>query len=363
MGDKPIRPVLIGPFSGPIQGVSIIGNSLRAVMESRGLTPAIIDLSPGWRRRGPGYHAVRAARTACGVARILGAALAGPRRRYVMNLDGGAGLIYNIALTAGLRLTGQPVLFYHHSSQYVLEDSALMRLLLRLAGRTPQVFCSKKMANLFLQRYGAQDETLIINNAAWVAPAPDPQMRAPDGLMRLGFLSALSLEKGLGRAIETLRLLRGRGVSAQLSLAGAASDPQAQALIAQAEQEFASALVVRGLLRGADKAHFLASLDYFLFPSLYPHETQSLVVPEALSAGIPVIAFDHRFVGEVLGEGGLLVPTAANFSVAAADWIMAGQDAEDARHARARGQFEAGHREASGQVDRLIAWSLARNNA
>jgi glycosyltransferase involved in cell wall biosynthesis len=358
MGDKPILPVLVGPFSGPVQGVSIIGNALRAVMESRGLTPAVIDLSPGWRARGLSYHAVRAARTACGLAGIFGAVLTGSRRRYVMNLDGGAGLIYNIALTLALRLTGQPVLFYHHSSQYVLKDSALMRLLLRLAGKTPQVFCSEKMARQFLQRYGVQGETLIINNAAWVPPAPDRAVRVADGRLRLGFLSALSLEKGLGRAIETLRTLRRRGLAAELALAGAVSDPQVQALVAQAQQEFGGALTMHGVLHGRDKTDFLSSLDYFLFPSLYPHETQSLVVPEALSAGVPVIAFDHRFVGEVLGDGGLLVPPGENFSIAAADWIITGQGAEDARRRRARGQFEAGRREAVGQVDHLIAWSL-----
>jgi glycosyltransferase involved in cell wall biosynthesis len=168
----------------------------------------------------------------------------------------------------------------------------------------------------------------------------------------------LSLEKGLGRAIETLRLLRGRGVLAQLELAGAASDPQAEALIARAGQEFGDALIVCGVLQGQAKAGFLSGLDYFLFPSLYPHETQSLVVPEALSAGVPVIAFDHRFVGEVLGEGGLLLPSGANFSQAASDWIIAGQDADEERRRHARGQFEAGRREAAGQVDRLVAWSL-----
>jgi glycosyltransferase involved in cell wall biosynthesis len=358
MGDKPILPVLVGPFSGPVQGVSIIANALRAMMESRGLTPVLIDLSPGSRPRGLGYHAVRAARTACGLLRIIRGALAGPRRRYVMNLDGGGGLIYNIALTVALRLTGQPVLFYHHSSQYVLKDSALMRLLLQLTGKVPQVFCSEKMARLFFQRYPTHGETLIINNAAWVAPASFPAMHAPDGRLRLGFLSALSLEKGVGRAIETLRVLRGRGVPAQLGLAGAVSDPQAQALIAQAQQEFGDALTLHSVLHGRDKADFLCSLDYFLFPSLYPHETQSLVVPEALSAGVPVIAFDHRFVGEVLGEGGLLLAPSQNFSSAAADWIIAGQGALQERHRRARDQFDAGRSEATGQVDRLIAWSL-----
>ena len=222
MGDKRALPVLVGPFSGPVHGVSVINNALYAMMVQRGLAPVIIDLSPGLRSRGLAYHAARMGRTAWGVLRILGARLAGPRRRAIMHLDGGGGLVYNIALALALRVTGQAVLFYHHSSRYVLADSALMRLLLRFAGSAPQAFCSGKMASLFFERYRPQGEALVINNAAWVAPSGSAvDGRARCWRLRLGFLSALSLEKGVGRAIETLRMLRAVAASpAELALAG-----------------------------------------------------------------------------------------------------------------------------------------------
>ena len=358
MGDERVLPVLIGPFSGPVHGVSVINNALHDLMVQRGLRPVIMDLSPGYRSRGPAYHAVRTARAAWGVLRILGAALTRRRRRYVMHLDGGSGLVYNIALALALRVTGQAVLFYHHSSRYVFAGSTMMRLLVMVAGRTPQVFCSEKMAALFFGRYRTKGQTLLINNAAWVTPGPGAGRHGKDGPLRLGFLSALSLEKGLGRAIETLRILRRHGVPAELAVAGAASDPAARQLIDEASAEFGSALLVRGLLQGRETDIFRAELDYFLFPSLYPHETQSLAVPEALAAGVPVIAHDHRFVGEVVGQGGLLVAPTANYAADAADWIQAGQGQLEERRRRARQQFETSRMEAAGQVDRLIAWGL-----
>lgn len=358
MGDERVLPVLIGPFSGPVHGVSVINNALHALMVQRGLWPVIIDLSPGFRSRGLSYHAVRMARTVRGLVRVLGAALTRRRRRYIMHLDGGSGLVYNIALALALRVTGQAVLLYHHSSRYMLADSALMRALLRFAGSAPQLFCSERMAALFFERYRPQGQTLLINNAAWVTPAAHANIRGNVGTLRLGFLSALSLEKGLGRAIETLRTLRQRGVRAELAIAGVASDPAARQLIDRADAEFGSALLVRGLLQGPESNAFRAGLDYFLFPSLYPHETQSLAVPEALSAGVPVIAYDHRFVGEVVGQGGLLVPPTANYADAAADWIQAGEGDLEERRRRARQQFEASWAEAAGQVDSLIAWCL-----
>lgn len=358
MGVKRVFPVLIGPFSGPVHGVSVINNALHALMVQRGFRPGIIDLSPGSRSRGLTYHAVRMARTVGGLLRILGAALTPSRRRYVMHLDGGPGLVYNLVLALALRVTGQPMLFYHHSSRYVFADSAIMRLLVTVAGEAPQIFCSGKMASLFFERYRPQGQALLINNAAWVTPGPDTGGHGNDGPLRLGFLSALSLEKGIGRAIETLRILRRQGVPAELAVAGAASDPAARQLIDEAGAEFGSVLLVRGLLQGRKSDAFRAELDYFLFPSLYPHETQSLAVPEALSAGVPVIAYDHRFVGEVVGRGGLLIAPTANYAAGAADWIQAGQGQLEERRRQARLQFEADRAEADGQVDRLIAWSL-----
>src|SRR6185312_2623361 len=118
---------------------------------------------------------------------------------------------YNIVLALALRITGQAVLFYHHSSHYVLSDSSLMRAALAVAGRAPQIFCSPKMARLFCERYRPLGEILIINNSAWIAPVSAPARGDDDGHLRLGFLSVFSLEKGVGRAIATLRLLRQRG--------------------------------------------------------------------------------------------------------------------------------------------------------
>ena len=205
-------------------------------------------------------------------------------------------------LALAARVTGQGMLLYHHSSRYVQDASSLMRLLLAAAGpEAPQVFCSPKMAALFRNNYGATGPVLIVGNAAWVDP-PALGQGSANGL-RLGFLSSLTLEKGLGRALATLRHARGQGLEAELVLAGPLVDSEARMLLEQAQAEFGPALSYRGVLTGTDRASFYGALDVFLFPSLYAHETQSLVVPEALAASTPVIAYDHRYVGEMLGQG------------------------------------------------------------
>jgi glycosyltransferase involved in cell wall biosynthesis len=355
MARRPTIPVLIGPFSGPTHGVSVINRQLASRLRGKGSPVRCLDLSPGHRPRGPAYHAVRAARTGRAFLRILLAPFHG-RHRYVMSLDGGGGLLYNLVLMLALRLTGQTVALYHHNSRYVMADSRLIRAVLRLANAaTLQVFCSQAMAAQFADRYGVRGRVLIVSNVAWVAkdgPGPGSGHGA-----RMGYLSALTAEKGLGRALETFRAARKAGLAAELWVAGSGASAAMQAVLDQVQAEFGPALRLAGPLSGAEKTAFYAALDVFLFPSLYHHETQSLVVPEALAAGTPVVTFDHHFVAEL--AHGLVVPPTADFAAAAVRYLATGQEpaVRQARRAEARSRFEDAFAPAAAQAERLLAWA------
>lgn len=184
--DRPTIPVLIGPFSGPVHGVSVINNALAALMSERGLAFHILDLSPGRWRRGLSYHLTRAVRTIRAGLFMLSARTGSHPQRYIMSLDGGGGLVYNIILALIARMIRRDLTFYHHSSRYVLSDSAAIRLLLRHSPKASHIFCSSKMAELFWERYGHQGSTLIINNAAWIAPpAPGQSHRKRKDPLRI----------------------------------------------------------------------------------------------------------------------------------------------------------------------------------
>jgi glycosyltransferase involved in cell wall biosynthesis len=345
--------VIIGSFPPPVHGASTINQSLFELLQMRGVSVLKIDLSP-LRAKSSGYHLTRIFRVIMGTCRILFAA-GGTERRYMMSVDGGAGLLYNILLALAVRFRGRPLLLYHHSSEYICSNSRLMPFLLKATGGGAiHVMCSARMWANFRQRYHVHAHAFVVNNGAWVT-LPSLNDHEKTGKLRLGHLSGLTEEKGLGRVIETFRAVRRRNEGAELVLAGAPQDPAAQSTIAQAQAEFGDALRYVGVLTGDAKEAFYKDLDYFLFPSLYPHETQSLVVPEALAAGIPVIAHDHRFVGEVLGRGGCLIPVDSSFATIATEWIFSGDSIE--RRAAARAQVERVREEARGQIDRIVDWA------
>ena len=346
--NRPVR--IVGSFRGPVTGVTVINQKLLELLQMRGLRASGIDLSPGG--KGMARHLVRTFRTLNGAFRVLFSVTA---TRYIMSLDGGLGLVYNILLAAIIRLRGGALLLYHHSSSYIVSDSRLIRILLWLTkDNTRHVMCSTAMLSVFRHRYGAHLHGFIVSNAAWISPAKTVES-AESGVLRLGHLSGLTSEKGMVRAFETLRTISRRGHAAELVLAGSPQDAEAKQDLLDAQKEFGAALCYAGVLSGDAKAAFYASVDYFLFPSLYRHETQSLVVPEALAAGVPVIAYDHRFVGEVLNSGGLLVPHDKPFASTAADWILSGDLRE--RRTMARAQAEKSRLEAAGQLDTVVDWA------
>ena len=106
-----------------------------------------------------------------------------------------------------------------------------------------------------------------------------------------------------------MKLLR-RRIDARLLMAGPFVEPDVEAALRSAERELSGRLRLLGGVEGEAKAHFFATTDVLLFPTLYPHETQSLVVPEAMAAAVPVIAYAHNFVAETLPMGwpGLISP-------------------------------------------------------
>ncbi len=357
---EPVIPVLVGPFPLPVPGgvggVSATNAKLATMLEARGLVYERIDTA-GNIKRTPFHHLKRLARSAAAFGRITFASSRN-ERRYEVSLDGGKGTIYNTFVALAARLRGAPTFLYHHSTSYILSDNMLMKLLVLAAGKNAtHIACSPRMFEMFRVRYHVPDRFLHISNAAWIAASPVAQAPPNPSKLHLGYLGMLSESKGVLRALEVFTTLRTRGVDARITIAGAISSDQVQSAIKSACAKFGDDVSFRGHLSDEEKWQMFATLDYFLFPSLYPHETQSSVAPEAMSAGVPVICYDHRFVGELVGtEGGLVVPTSENFAAAASDWISTALPTSDRleRRRRVRAHYELIYSQAAGQVETLI---------
>lgn len=122
-------------------------------------------------------------------------------------------------------------------------------------------------------------------------------------------VTAADPRKGLDETAAVARALAGSGRPHRLVVAGHLPED----LRARLARTGGDRLVLAGfvpdlpaLLRGADAAMTTSRYEGFGFPPL-----------EAMACGTPVVAFDNTAVGEVVGDGGILVPDGAVDAMAA----------------------------------------------
>lgn len=135
-------------------------------------------------------------------------------------------------------------------------------------------------------------------------PAHMP-MRTPHAPPVIGTMGRFVAKKGFALFIETLALLKARGIVFKAVLAGGGEEEMALKALA-IKRGLDDVLHFAGWIK--DKQAFFDSLDLFCLPSY--HEPFGIVLLEAMAQGLPVIAADSEGPSEILENNvdGLLVP-------------------------------------------------------
>jgi glycosyltransferase involved in cell wall biosynthesis len=136
---------------------------------------------------------------------------------------------------------------------------------------------------------------------------------------RLLFVGFVRPYKGADIGVEAVRLLRGRGVPVELTVAGEFWEPleRWQALVA--DERLQGAVRLRpGYLPETDLAELLAAHHLVIAP--YRSATQSGIVPMAHQAGRPIVSTNVGGLAEQVrdGENGVLAPPGDAAAFAAA---------------------------------------------
>jgi glycosyltransferase involved in cell wall biosynthesis len=146
-------------------------------------------------------------------------------------------------------------------------------------------------------------ETAVVRNGI-----PDPvsatpgSRRTPGAPLEALFIGLCCEEKGIFDALAAvLEVNRNASTTlVRLTVAGDFPDASTRARFERLSVQAGAAVRHVGFVRGADKKKLFTSADTLLFPTFYPHETQGLVVAEALAHDVPVIVTRWRAVHEDL---------------------------------------------------------------
>lgn len=222
-------------------------------------------------------------------------------------------VLRDIAVLICVRWMFRWTLFHFHAGgvmEYVATLNPLLRTLARLAYRNPDLTIrTSATAPADGIGCGTRRDVVVANCSADLGPVPQRACRARPRILYVGVLKQ---DKGILVLLESMRLLRERGHDFDLYLVGDSVPRQFRRTVERAidEHGLRDRVTITGILVGEAKRQIFRSTDVFCFPTFFASETFGLVVIEAMSAGMPVVATDWRGLRTIIDEGrdGFLVP-------------------------------------------------------
>lgn len=348
--------VVMGLFPPPINGQRIVNQRMLECFDAAAtVLRCDIDRFPSIGKFSKLFSAI----LGCGL--LLRARMRGFSTVYLAP-HSGAGLICSCLLALTARSAGFRLAVHYHSYRNLGRRSRLMSAFLALCGPDAlHIVLAPPMADDLRRFYPSVRQVTVLSNTTFVEPGLPARPSALRRL-RIGHLSNLSREKGIATVFECMRALLRHRIDCELWLAGPAEDAETSALIAAAQEEFRDRINYFGPMAASDVDTFYREIDVFLFPTLYEHEAEPLVIADALANGVPVFATDRGCIKYMIGEsGGRVLPLESFVERAAAQvgaWAENRQELAQAS-ARARDRFVQARQEALGQLDRLLATVLA----
>ena len=307
--------VMAGAFPPPVHGMAAVNAAVRDALRQAGVTPTVIDLAASSLDRSLAARVGRLPRVLRGLGRLARQRALRDGTLY-MSVSGGVGQVYELAFLLLARLRGMRVFLHHHSFAYLDRPSLLTRALIRAAGDDAvHIVLSAGMAERLQLGYGAI-RVVPVSNAVFFVAADTPTV-AQRRLATIGFLGNITAEKGIFEFLDLMTAAGNSGLPLHARMAGPFQDIATEQAVRERLGSLPQVEYV-GPQYGADKDAFYASIDALLFPSSYVNEAEPVTIHEALSRGIPVIAYGRGCILEIVGvDCGLVIDPAEPFVPAA----------------------------------------------
>lgn len=295
----------VAPLPPPVHGFSEISKRMLQVLQSKHEV-IVFDMSPRSNRFGFLLVWYRF---------CLYFMRSRPRALYLA-LSGGHRQWIDLFFILVARLQGVPIFVHHHSFAYLNERRLSTLVCFMLIRNCTHIVLCECMGKLISKQYAVKAERLrVLSNAAFLIPN-DEQNQSDAGnsvhrSLRIGFLSNITVEKGIFEFFSVLRNAVAVGIDVRGVIAGPVSLPIRQSFEDHLKTDLNLEHV--GAVYGADKMNFFKGIDVLFFPTRYANEAEPVTILESLSHGVPVIAFERGCIRD-------MVPVAAGvtFSYSAA---------------------------------------------
>ena len=313
--------IFIGPLPPVVNGQSIATRYLMEKLQSDGLVLTVIDTNTAGARV--------LTRVLNGLMRTLKVLFCVLKRKNdvaYISVNANLGMLLTALIALCAKFRGHLIILHHHTRSHIEPGNWRLALLVKAAGvDAVHISICSTMSRDLQDSSTSVDRVLSFSNVGVVDESirklelKQPLSEEP---RVLGIFGNLTNEKGLSRAIDAFVRAKDKGLAKKLVLAGPVVGDAENLRVKEAVQEFGESIELMGPLYGNNKLKFFNKVDVFLFPSLYPNETQGIVNLEALAAGLPVLAFAVCCTPEDLqGSACKTVAVDADFSQATCDFL------------------------------------------
>jgi glycosyltransferase involved in cell wall biosynthesis len=348
--EESARLLAMGPAPPPVTGMTAMTERIiDRLMQTGPVT--FLNWSPKKQGNRFWWRLRRLGRTIACLGQLLAMGAVRGQRLYIV-AGSTSGLYMTGVLASAGRALGYHVYVHHHTYFYIDRYDWRMAWIDRAIGPNGvHVVHCQEMADALRARYGSRRAFEFLMPSIFKLPLGQPR-HSPRVPLVIGHLGNLSVAKGLDRVLETHSLLLQRGRPVRLVLAGPFYTREARQLVDQALANYGECISYLGPVFGPAKSDFFASIDCFLLPSR--SESWGIVLDEAMSCGVPVIASRHGCTATLVDNGAGLVVDDDEYVQLAAKQIESWMDNyEQYRRASSAAveQADALHREGGIQLD------------
>lgn len=160
-----------------------------------------------------------------------------------------------------------------------------------------------------LKKLGCENTYVMPNFKRLTIPDEPAQSKESD-CFRLCTFSRVSTDKGITEAVSAVRMLneKNKGKIFKLDIYGQVQRDQ-DGWFGELKKTFDENITYKGCVRFSESPKVLREYDALLFPTYYEGEGFAGTLIDAFAAGLPVIATDWKYNGNIITDGvnGLLV--------------------------------------------------------
>ncbi len=300
MKDGKICIYAIGVFPPPVSGQTIAFKSFLKRLDKSDRVEKVLTLNvSGGRVRNTTFKVIKFLRGICLTPLFLAGGISARKKVLYFSPDSGFGRFLDMYIYLLASLFGFKKIIHHHSYGMLARFSHLDRFYWYLLKNDLHIFLSDVMRKDYFAKY-PEVSCYVVNNVHAVVAAERAKVFGDSGIT-LGMISNLTKEKGV---YQFLDIFEKGNSDFDFILAGPAVSKEVESEI---NIRVCEGLSYLGPVYEEEKNDFYNRIDIFLFPTRYKNEAQPLVILEALSRGIPVVASDVGAIKDIITDSDFLM--------------------------------------------------------